>query len=166
MRWYSRCFLIGAALPNSVELALFHTFFNVAATALLFPFADQLEALARRIVKPQEKPDPFAPALDSRILETPAFAFESAKQEVRRMGSVVLGNIESSRKAIVNRSEKAIHRVYENEAIVNRYERSLHSIWCTSTLRKLNEHQQMQLWHLLLAVNDLEKIPDRWHRFG
>lgn len=76
-------------------------------------------------MKPQEKPDPFAPALDSRILETPAFAFESAKQEVRRMGSVVLGNIESSRKAIVNRSEKAIHRVYENEAIVNRYEREL-----------------------------------------
>ena len=116
---------IGAAPLNSVELALFHTFFNVAATALLFPFADRLEALARRIVKPQEKPDPFAPALDSRILETPAFAFESAKQEVRRMSSVVLGNIESSRKAIVNRSEKAIHRVYENEAIVNRYQREL-----------------------------------------
>ena len=152
---------IGAAPLNSVELALFHTFFNVAATALLFPFADQLEALARRIVKPQEKPDPFAPALDSRILETPAFAFESAKQEVRRMGSVVLGNIESSRKAIVNRSEKAIHRVYENEAIVNRYERELTQYMVHIDIAALNEHQQMQLRHLLLMVNDLEKISDR-----
>ena len=152
---------IGAAPLNSVELALFHTFFNVAATALLFPFADQLEALARRIVNPQEKPDPFAPALDSRILETPAFAFESAKQEVRCMGSVVLGNIESSRKAIVNRSEKAIHRVYENEAIVNRYERELTQYMVHIDIAALNEHQQMQLRHLLLMVNDLEKISDR-----
>ena len=135
---------IGAAPLNSVELALFHTFFNVAATALLFPFADRLEALARRIVKPQEKPDPFAPALDSRILETPAFAFESAKQEVRRMGSVVLGNIESSR-----------------EAIVNRYERELTQYMVHIDIAALNEHQQMQLRHLLLMVNDLEKISDR-----
>ena len=77
------------------------------------------------------------------------------------MGSVVLGNIESSRKAIVNRSEKAIHRVYENEAIVNRYERELTQYMVHIDIAALNEHQQMQLRHLLLMVNDLEKISDR-----
>lgn len=151
----------GAAPLNSVDLAVFHTCFNIGATLLLMPFARGLEALALRIVKPKEDQASFAPALDARILETPAFAVESARQEVRRMSGIVLGNIESSRKAIVNRSERAIQRVYENEEVVNRFEKELTHYMVHIDIAALNEHQQLQLRHLLFMVNDLEKISDR-----
>ena len=151
----------GAAPLNSVDLAVFHTCFNIGVTLLLMPFARGLEALALRIVKPKEDQASFAPALDARILETPAFAVESARQEVRRMSGIVLGNIESSRKAIVNRSERAIQRVYENEEVVNRFEKELTHYMVHIDIAALNEHQQLQLRHLLFMVNDLEKISDR-----
>ena len=73
----------------------------------------------------------------------------------------MLGNIESSRKAIVNRSERAIQRVYENEEVVNRFEKELTHYMVHIDIAALNEHQQLQLRHLLFMVNDLEKISDR-----
>ncbi len=46
-------FLENAITP--FEIALFHTLFNLATTAVLLPFAKQLEKLACRVVKEKKK---------------------------------------------------------------------------------------------------------------
>ena len=45
--------------------------------------------------------------------------------------------------------------------VVNRFERELTQYMVHIDIAALNEHQQLQLRHLLLMVNDLEKISDR-----
>ena len=69
------------ALPiDAVGIALVHSIFNIATTALLLPFADKLKALAYLII-PDKKAEKGAEAdiesyelLDDRLLRSPSFA--------------------------------------------------------------------------------------------
>ena len=156
---------MGTAHVNSVGLAMFHTCFNLFNTVLLFPFADRLVGLSQRLVKEgaksTQKQDDLLTALDPRMMEAPGFAIESAKQEVAHMAQLVIRNVESSRKAFVDRSSKRIQEVYANEELVNRYEKELTGFLVHIESATLSDHQQLQQRHLLYVISDLERISDR-----
>jgi len=81
-----------AASPTSmpIHMAAFHTFFNVANTALLIGFVPQLARLAERMVKD----DPTAPARDHVSYESPLVPhtgelnLAEAERDVQRMGQI------------------------------------------------------------------------------
>lgn len=155
--------LMGTANVNSVQLALFHTCFNVLNTIVLFPFAAKLVTLSEHLLKDHKEPqeETLTLALDPRILEAPGFAMESAGQEVNHMASIVMKNVETSRKAFVDRNEKRIKEVFENEDLVNRFEKELTSYLIHIEASTLSDHHQLQQRHLLYVVSDLEHISDR-----
>jgi len=70
-------------------------------------------------------------------------------------------NVETSRKAFVDRNEKRIKEVFENEDLVNRFEKELTSYLIHIEASTLSDHQQLQQRHLLYVVSDLEHISDR-----
>ena len=74
---------------------------------------------------------------------------ESAGQEVNHMASIVMKNVETSRKAFVDRNEKRIKEVFENEDLVNRFEKELTSYLIHIEASTLSDHQQLQQRHLL-----------------
>lgn len=91
---------------TSVEISVFHTFFNITCTLVMFPFANLLVKISGLIVRENEKQDDFAELeakdavaaeiarhFDSRLLGQPSVAVETAKNEVITMGNLALDNI-------------------------------------------------------------------------
>ena len=101
---------------NAVEISLFHTLFNFTMTTLLFPFANLLVKLSGMIVRGkdeeivEEEKEPVL-QLDERVLLSPAFAVQTANNEVARMGEIALKSLNAAMSAINNKSLEDIETV-------------------------------------------------------
>jgi len=79
-------------LHMPIHMAAFHTFFNVANTALLIGFVPQLARLSERLVK--DRPDAAKPSRDHVGYESPLVPqtgelnFAEAERDVQRMGQI------------------------------------------------------------------------------
>ncbi len=78
-------------IAGAASIALIHSLFNLGCAALLFPFADQLVALAKLTVGHSKTAVPTLTlpgelsALDERFLDTPSFAIQLCKNAVTKM---------------------------------------------------------------------------------
>ena len=102
----------GGSTISSTQISIFHTVFNVVNTILLFPFAGKLVALSGKLVR-EKKPDQTESAdqqvmshLDTRILENPSFAIETAKREVIHMGELSMENVRLGEDAVLNNNQE------------------------------------------------------------
>lgn len=149
---------------NSVQISLFHTIFNITNTLVLFPFASQLVKLSAVLVKEKQvevdQEEEHFRNLDSRLLESPAFAIEAALSEVVRMGEITLGNYDLSIHAVMENSESEAKQVFENEKRINRYEEALAEYLVRVNELALNERQYAMVKNLLYTISDFERIGD------
>ena len=99
---------------NSVGISVFHTFFNITNTLLLYPFGNLLVKLSGMIVKDdgeEQAEEAFElPHIESRFLETPSFAVEGALKEVVRMGELAIAHVELVFDAIRTGSQKRVDK--------------------------------------------------------
>ena len=68
----------------AVQIAMFHTFFNVVCTILFLPFSEGFVKLSQALVKEKKEKADFT-YLDERMLVTPAIAVTQRSEE-RRVG--------------------------------------------------------------------------------
>lgn len=165
------CWLTFLAIPNlamsnvtSTELAIFHTCFNVLTTIILFPFANKLVTLSKLIIKDNVEEDNAVDEgevlvkLDERLLQTPSFALVRVNREIEKMGKLALESIAYTKDALLEK--KNIDKIYDREKKINEYEKQLSEFISLMDLSTLNEKEQLQVKHALLAVSDVERIGD------
>ncbi len=165
------CWLTFLAIPNlamsnvtSTELAIFHTCFNVLTTIILFPFANKLVTLSKLIIKDNveennaEDEGEVLVKLDERLLQTPSFALVRVNREIEKMGKLALESIAYTKDALLEK--KNIDKIYDREKKINEYEKQLSEFISLMDLSTLNEKEQLQVKHALLAVSDVERIGD------
>lgn len=165
------CWLTFLAIPNlamsnvtSTELAIFHTCFNVLTTIILFPFANKLVTLSKLIIKDNVEEDnaedegKVLVKLDERLLQTPSFALVRVNREIEKMGKLALESIAYTKDALLEK--KNIDKIYDREKKINEYEKQLSEFISLMDLSTLNEKEQLQVKHALLAVSDVERIGD------
>lgn len=151
---------------NAVEISLFHTFFNLVMTTLLFPFANTLVKLSGVIIrgkddeKPEEEKIESVLHLDERVLLTPAFAVEAGNREVARMGSIALRSLKSAISAINNKSVEDIEAVTKNEKIINAMQEALMEYLIKVDNLSLNEEQKKHVNTLFNMITDIERVGD------
>lgn len=145
---------------NSVHLAVFHTVFNVLNTILLFPFAGVLVKLSEKLVKDHDDTERLLVHLDERISEAPAFALESVKKEIERMGKLAYENIRLSIQMVQDKNKDVREQIHKNEAKVNVFEKKLVEYLITFDMTALTLDQQRQVKNLLYTISDLERISD------
>ena len=151
---------------NAVEISLFHTFFNLVMTTLLFPFANTLVKLSGVIIrgkdgeKPEEGKIESVLHLDERVLLTPAFAVEAGNREVARMGSIALRSLKSAISAINNKSVEDIEAVTKNEKIINAMQEALMEYLIKVDNLSLNEEQKKHVNTLFNMITDIERVGD------
>lgn len=158
----------GQAPINSVGISVFHTIFNITCTIILFPFADFLVKLSGRLVPEKmetlEEKDSEENAayrhLDERILESPAFAVESALKEVVHMGNVALDNARLAMEAVYDKDPEKIKKVYENEKTINNLEKILTEYLVKINNLSLSEDQHLIISNLFYTINDIERVGD------
>ena len=144
---------------NEMNIALIHTAFNVAATALLLPLNGVLVKLATLSV-PDDKQEEKTELLDERLLGTPAVAIQRAHEIAARMAK---DSAEAMRLAIGltrNFDTDTMERVLALEDNTDRYEDALGVYLVKLSGINLSVSDNRILNTLLYTVSDIERVAD------
>ena len=158
---------------TSVEISVFHTFFNITCTLVMFPFANLLVKISGLIARENEKQDDFAELeakdavaaeiarhFDSRLLGQPSVAVETAKNEVITMGNLALDNIKYAAEATQKNDQTMVDKVYEIEHKVDLYEKYLTDFLIKVNNLSITQEQHLLVKNLFHAIIDIERVSD------
>lgn len=150
------------------QIANSHTLFNVTNTIIQLPFLTYLVAFVNKLVPGEDERDNVMVLkyLDTRLLETPSIAVGQLVKEVTRMGQIASRNLESSIEALLNKDEKLILKVEENEEIIDFLNREITGYMVSLSNTSLSEYQSDIVTSLFHVVNDIERIGDHADNLG
>lgn len=157
-------FLQKAASPWGI--AVIHSVFNVLTTICLLPFSKGLVKLACMTIKDEAKPCEISKdekplqLLDSRFLETPAYAVEQSRNVAIAMSELAEDAMNLSMELLHEYSEDKAKRVVELESEVDRYEDELGSYLVKLCARDMSEKNNRTMNTLLHCIGDFERISD------
>ena len=140
-------------------IAVCHTIFNVFTTLILLPFAKQLEALARKLIKDDNKKAEFA-FLDPLLLRTPSVAINECVAMANRMGEVAHENLLLGIEQLSLYTEERETRMLENEEKLDIYEDRLSDYLVQISQHGVSSADSMTVSRLLHAIGDFERIGD------
>lgn len=115
MRWFSE---------TSVQIAMFHTFFNTVCTLMFLPISGLFVKAAELLIKdqPEEKRTVF---LDERFFESPMLAISQLKKENGILLTEAMNNIRTGMEGIINEDKSVIPLIKEGISTVNAHSKQI-----------------------------------------
>ena len=147
------------AAVGAVGIAFCHTVFNVFTTLLLLPFSRQLEKLARRTIKAEDKSEQFA-FLDPLLLRTPGVAISECVSMTNQMGAVAHENLLDAVRQLSDYQEARETLITENEDKLDIYEDRLGDYLVKISQHGVSMSDIRTVSRLLHAIGDFERIGD------
>lgn len=144
---------------KQADIAVIHTLFNIISTALLLPFAKQLESLACFTIRDREE-ESTVPFLDERFLNTPAVAAERAVEMSSKMARLSQKTLLLSLELVSVYDEKAAADVSENEKLTDNYEDVISTYLVKLSSKALSEENSKKIQLILHTISDFERIGD------
>ena len=80
----------GSGAAPAIDLALFHTAFNILGVALMWPVTDRLVDFLERRFRSREEDEAQPRYLDRNVVTTPLLAMHALVMELGRMGGIAL----------------------------------------------------------------------------
>ncbi len=151
-----------AAPINAVDIAIFHSIFNVVCTLVLLPFTKQLEKLVCMTIKDEptagvaEAPAP----LDERLLLTPTLALEQANKLTLEMAQLGLESLTHDFDIMRKFDTDKAQRIEENEDKIDNYEDKLGTYLMQLSGRSLSQKDSRRSSKILHTISDFERIGD------
>ena len=143
-----------------VSIAIMHTLFSVATTIILFPFANQLEKLAKMTIRGKPGEETKYEFLDERLLATPAIAIAQCHYLVVEMSQIARDTIVLALKMVEKYDEVAAAPIRENEDTLDQYEDKLNTFLVKLSAYGLSGSDSWKVSELLHIIGDLERIGD------
>ncbi len=146
-----------------LQLAMFHTVFNVCTMLVAMPLTNALVNLACRMVKetPQEKSDePHLRFLDEQMLRTPVVAIRQLKAEIENMAELALQNFQRAIYIVTTLDYKEIKEFRKTEILLNYLNNELVNYTVKLSGKRLNSFDRRYLSSTIRSVSDLERIGD------
>lgn len=140
-------------------IALCHSIFNLATTALLFPFTSQLEKLARILVRDKNEQQKTV-FLDERLLLSPAFAIVECQNLTYDMAKLAEKTLNLSLDLLEGYDPKKAELIVENEAVTDSYEDKLGTFLVKLSSKELTNSDSEKITQLLHTIGDFERIGD------
>ena len=140
-------------------IAIAHTAFNVACTALLLPASGLLEKLAIRLVPDGKKKDAEV-TLDERLLATPPLALEQCSVVAEDMAYYASGALKKAIDCVMEFDPKAAQEVRESEDKTDKYEDMLGTYLLKLGAEPLSDTASEEVTELLKLIGDFERIGD------
>ena len=158
---------IGAFIPweflkNSagpMDIAMIHTGFNLAATAVLLPMNKLLEKLAYLTI-PAEPVHQKPVLLDERLLASPAVAAQRAKEIAIQMAHTAAEAMDLAINLTEKYDPKVMEQVLALEDETDKYEDALGTYLVKLSGKDLTVADNHTLNTLLYTISDLERIAD------
>jgi phosphate:Na+ symporter len=137
----------------------------------MFPFANVLVKLSGLIIRDDAEQQEvledssitesdIARRFDSRLLNQPSVAVETALNEVIAMGRLSLANIKNAQLAVQNNDQEMVDRIYEVEHKVDAYEQYLTEYLIKVNNLSISDEQHLLVNNLFHAVIDIERVSD------
>ncbi|MBQ6186114.1 MAG: Na/Pi cotransporter family protein [Bacteroidales bacterium] len=147
-----------------VQLAMFHTFFNVVTVLLMLPLTGLLVTMVKRLIPEKQitKDSEFTLRyVNENMLRTPPVAVSQVKREILRMADIALQNVDRS-------FEMAVQLDFTGKTVFERDERQLNFInqeliafvVHLSGERGLGDKDRAYLSGTYRSIRDLERIGD------
>ncbi len=157
--------LFGRWFPNApqMQLAMFHTFFNVCTMFVALPLTNILVNTACRIVPEGANDKEHGPRLkylDPTMLSTPAVALRQLKTEIENMAKVAITNFHRSIHIITTMDYAEIEEFRDDEKQLNFLNKELLRYSVTLSENNLNSYDQCYLSGTIRTVSDLERVGD------
>ena len=158
---------IGAIFPwaflentaGPMDIALIHTGFNLAATAVLLPMNKLLEKLAYLTI-PAEPVHQKPVLLDERLLASPAVAAQRAKEIAVQMAHTAAEAMDLAISLTEKYDPKVMEQVVALEDETDKYEDALGTYLVKLSGKDLTVADNHTLNTLLYTISDLERIAD------
>ena len=144
---------------NEMNIAVIHTAFNLAATALLLPLNKVLVKLATLSV-PDDKQAEKTELLDERLLGTPAVAIQRAHEIAVRMAEDASVAMNLAMGLTREFDSRSMEQILALEDSTDRYEDALGTYLVKLSGIQLSVADNRILNTLLYTVSDLERIAD------
>ena len=141
-----------------VQIALFHTGYNIFTAFLLLPFAKFIEKLSIKFIP--DKEDEHKVFLDERLLLSPNLAIAEAHNKTMKMASRVESNVIYATKLLKRFEAKKAEVIGINEKKIDRYEDKLENFLIKVSGHELPEDLTASVGRLLLNIGDFERIGD------
>ncbi len=145
---------------NPFGIAVLHSIFNLATTAMLFPFTKQLEKIAVFLVKDDKNAKEKEVIIDERLLLSPSFAIGECARLTAEMAKVVEYNFLNSTKMLKSYHQRSAEHIAENELRIDTYEDKLGSFLLKLSGKQLSDEDSNRITQLLLTIGDYERIGD------
>lgn len=144
------------------QIAISHIVFNIVSTVVMFPFAKALVKLSCLLVpgKDDSESEMHCKFIDDRLLNTPPFAVMQISKEVARMAKLARDNFETSAHALINRSDKDLDKVMENEEIINYLNHHITSYLVKLNALDITDSDSDYIARVFHAINDIERVGD------
>ncbi len=140
-------------------IAIAHTVFNVACTALMLPMGGLLEKLVCFLV-PDAKVAEKKTQLDERLLMTPSIALERSRMLTDEMAKCTALSLKESISALSSYSKELSGRVREAESKTDNYEDVIGSFLVKLSSAQISADDSVEAAMLLKVIGDFERISD------
>lgn len=156
--------IFGDLFPGmpQVQLAMFHTVFNVVAVILILPLTSALVALVTKMVADDEKTTSTTTTfyLDDNFLESPPIAIQQVKSEIMGMAGIAMRNFESAINMVKSADYSDRPTFDANEEELNYLNREIARFASKLFGEQLSAGDRDYLSHALKSISDLERVGD------
>ena len=149
-------------IPHT-QLAMFHTFFNIASVILVLPISDYLVDLTKKFI-----PDDGSEAakqrfyfVDENMIATPAIAVQQVKKEIINMAMIAITNFDLAIEMILNNDLEKQSLLQDNEEELNFLNHHLVEIVVKLTRKEaISKKDYYFLSSTYRVISDIERIGD------
>ena len=144
---------------DGFQIAIMHTLFNVACTAMLLPASSLLEKLAYKLIKDDAKNED-EPKLDERLLNTPAVALGVCHDATVTMAREAVRAFDLSFSTLMEYSPEKAEEVRSIEDKTDKYEDAIGTYLVKLSSHQMGDRASEETGKLLKLIGDFERISD------
>ena len=149
------------ALPaTAATIAVAHSLFNIACTAILMPASGLLEKLSIAVVPDKTAKESTDSMLDERLMTTPAIAVERCRVVALDMAKEAVEALNLSIDSLSSLNPALGERIRNLEDSTDRYEDHLGTYLLTLARRPMAASDSDESGRLLHLISDFERIAD------
>ncbi len=146
-----------------LQLAMFHSCFNIICSLAMLPLTDKLVGLVTKLIPEQEEEDPDAPKLyyiSDHLLNTPVIALQQLKNEIFNMAGIAMHNYHLALDMFATQNMKEEDLFMKNENELNFLNKELQEYLAKLSGTVINEEDAQFMARSFHVINDLERIGD------
>lgn len=153
--------LEGLIEDPALQIALFHTFFNVTCTLIFLPFANVFVKVSEKLIKNKDEVDESkGKFIDERFISIHAVAITQIEKEIARLGDLSMKSLNTSFNAFVNKDKDAKSQVYKEIDVVQALNDEITNYIVKVSANDLSLQDEQTLSSLHHVLSDILRISE------